>query len=706
MGGEINFNYADRKPKKKEDPKELLYKALINVSVLIMGIDQTESKLIFWNALKMLGVPLGAATFAVWRNFDSAEQLYCERIASWTANRPLFRTPEADNIPTSTVNPNWKHKNFVAAEQRLLADDLPEHVREFFSPDSYNSLYIIPITYHSEFWGMISLAFTDPDRVLAKSETEVLHSAGLLFAAATARKDILRNLYEAKEAALASVKSKAEFLSRMSHEMRTPLNAINGMVSIAEGSNDPEKTAQCLERIGGASNQLLAIINDVLDMSKIDTDTLEIHKTDTDLEDLLANVYKIYEEKAFKKNISLRFKMGRLLSRHIIADPLRVTQVLQNILSNAIKFTPDGGTVSLFADVLFEDDRQVISVQISDTGIGISEQNIPLLFGAFEQADGGITRRFGGTGLGLSISKNLVALMGGRIWAESELGEGSVFTVILPAEWGKSIDFGTDISRLNVTALIITENEAEADYLDETLHNCGFFTAVEKTVSGALTHAIENFAIIFINKEIVKHSRDAEIKKLIDTYGAHRFTVTARRAFDPEEEKNLSQKGFVDIFERPVLPARVVKAILTKTGRTVAAPAKVSAYRPRNWSGKRLLLAEDLEINRMIVSGILEETGIEIIEAKNGVEAIELFQKDGPFDVILMDINMPIMDGISAVKRIRASELPGAETIPIYALTANAFAADVKNCMDAGMNGHIAKPIDVDSFKEIIEQCL
>jgi signal transduction histidine kinase len=704
MGGEINFNYADRKPKKKEDPKELLYKALINVSVLIMGIDQTESKLIFWNALKMLGVPLHAATFAVWRNFDSAEQMYCERIASWTANRPLFRTPEVDNIPTSTVNPNWKHKNVIASEQKLTADVLPDNVRGFFSPDPYNTLYIIPITYHSEFWGMISLAFTDPDRILAKSETEVLHSAGLLFAAATARKEILRNLYEAKEAALASVKSKAEFLSRMSHEMRTPLNAINGMVSIAQTTSDPDKTEQCLERISGASNQLLAIINDVLDMSKIDTDRLEIRKTDTDLEDLLANVYKIYEEKAFEKNISLRFKMGRLLSRHIIADPLRVTQILQNILSNAIKFTPEGGTVSLFADVIIEDDRQIISVQISDTGIGISEEDIPLLFNAFEQADGGITRRFGGTGLGLSISKNLVALMGGRIWAESELGKGSVFTVMLPAEWGKSIDFGMDISRLDVTALIITESDEETEYLDETLHNCGFLTVSEKTVSGALTHADEDFEIIFINKEIVKHSGDAEIKKLIDTYGAHRFTVTARRAFEPLEEKNLSEKGFVDIFERPVLPARVVKAILTKSGRTVAAPSKVSAYRARSWGGKRLLLAEDLEINRMIVTGILEDTGIEIIEAKNGLEAVELFKNEGPFDVILMDINMPVMDGISAVKRIRASGLPGAENIPIYALTANAFAADVKICIDAGMNGHIAKPIDVDSFKEILEQ--
>jgi signal transduction histidine kinase/CheY-like chemotaxis protein len=702
MGGEIDYNYSARQKKKKEDPKERLYKALINVSVLIMGIDQTESKLIFWNALKMLGVPLEAVTFSVWRNFDSANVMHSERIASWTAGRPLFRTPEADNIPVSIINPAWKHKNVAVTMKRMTALELPVNIRGFFSPDEYNTLYIIPITYHTDFWGMISVAFSDPDRLLEKSESEVLHSAGLLFAAATARKEILRNLYEAKEAALTSVKSKAEFLSRMSHEMRTPLNAINGMVSIARTADDKEKLTRSLDRIGSASNQMLAIINDVLDMSKIDTDKLEIHKSDTDIEDLLANVYKIYEEKAFEKNIMLSFKMGRLLSRHIRADALRVTQVLQNLLSNALKFTPECGTVTLFADIITEGERQIITFRVTDTGIGIEEENMPLLFNAFEQADGGITRRFGGTGLGLSISKNLVALMGGEIWAESEIGNGSTFVVQLPAEWGRFIDFGTDISNLVVSALIITENETEADFLGETLHNCGFVTHTESTVSGALAHVTGDYAIIFISNEIITKSSKEEVKKLTDKFGTDRFTVTAKRAFTPLEEKFLSDKGFNDIFERPVLPARVIRAILAKSGKTVAVKNKITAVRTRDWRGKRLLLAEDLEINRMIVAGILEETGITIDEAENGLEAVELFKRNGPYDIILMDINMPVMDGITAVRRIRTSGLDGAENIPIYALTANAFADDIKNCIDAGMNGHIAKPIDVEKLKEMI----
>jgi signal transduction histidine kinase/CheY-like chemotaxis protein len=704
MGGEIElYNYSLRHIPKKEDPKEQLYKALINVSVLIMGIDQTESKLILWNSLKMLGIPLHAVTFAVWRNFESAEELFSERIASWTVKRPLFRTPEADNIRTSLIDPNWKHKAVVTPLKRLSSNEISQEIRDFFSPDPYNSLFVIPITYHSEFWGMISLAFFDKDRVLEKSETEVIQSAGLLFAAATARKDILHNLYEAKEAALTSVKSKAEFLSRMSHEMRTPLNAINGMVSIARTTDDHEKRIQCLDRVSSASNQLLAIINDVLDMSKIDTDKLEIHKSDCDFEELLANVYGINEEKAYSKSINLLFRMSRLFSRHIMADGLRVTQVILNLMSNAIKFTPEGGLVTVSGDIINENDRQILSINIRDTGIGIEKQNMPLLFNAFEQADGGITRRFGGTGLGLSISKNLVGLMGGKIWAESEPGEGSVFTVRLPIEWGKPVDFGADVSKINVSVLIVTPNEAEADHLGETLYNTGFASDIEYSIPGALKHAEHKYDIVFINERLIYENPRSDVKKLTDTFGIDCFIVTGERIFSEDDEKNLEEMGFKDNFQRPVLPARILRAILAKTGKTTAVKTKVSAKRSRNWRGRRLLLAEDLEINRMIVEGILEETGIEIDNATNGLEAVEMFKRNGTYDIILMDINMPIMDGLTAVKRIRASGLSGASTIPIYALTANAFADDVKNCINAGMNGHIPKPIDVDKLKDVID---
>ncbi|MDR0991842.1 MAG: response regulator [Ruminococcus sp.] len=703
MGGEIIYSYSSRHSKKKDDPKEQLYKALINVSVLIMGIDQTESKLIFWNSLKLLGTALGAVTFSVWRNFESAEELYSERIASWTANRPLFRTPEADNIKTSLIDHNWRHKTVLASAKKIEKTDLSEDIHDFFSPDPYNALFIIPITYHSEFWGMISLAFSDKNRVLEKTEAEVIQSAGLLFAAATARKEIMRNLYEAKEAALTSVKSKAEFLSRMSHEMRTPLNAINGMASIARTTDDIDKRNQCLDRVSSASNQLLAIINDVLDMSKIDTDKLEIHKSDTDFEELLANVYRINEEKANAKNINLRFVMGRLLSRHILADGLRVSQVILNLMSNAVKFTPECGIVTVSGDVINNSNQQFLSIQVRDTGIGIEEQNMPLLFNAFEQADGGITRRFGGTGLGLSISKNLVGLMGGKIWAESEPGEGSVFTVQIPIEWGKTIDFGADVSKLNVSVLIISSGTEEADQLGETLYNTGFPADIEYSLSGAMKHAAHKYDIIFINERIIYENSRGEVRKLTDTFGSEHFIVTGRRSFSEEEEKTLKDMGFDDVFERPILPARVLRAILSKTGKTIAIKPKVSAKRTRDWRGKRILLAEDLEINRLIVSGILENTGIEIDEATNGLEAVEMFKRNGNYDIILMDINMPIMDGLTSVKRIRASGLPGASSVPIYALTANAFADDVKNCIDAGMNGHIPKPIDIEKLKDTID---
>jgi signal transduction histidine kinase/ActR/RegA family two-component response regulator len=559
----------------KMDNSLIMLAALNNVSILLMGLDQSESRLIFWNALKILGTSVGATTVSVWKNFIAEDIMYAKRESSWTSNTPLFRIPECDNLNLTSINNAWKSKNYQPQAMNISREMLTDKQAEFFSPGNFGTLHIIPINYNSEFWGILTYAYALENHSFSEGERNILNSAGLLFASATARKEMIRSLYEAKEAALAGMNAKTEFLSRMSHEMRTPLNAIIGMTKIATESKDTSKTELCLERIAASSTQLLAIINDILDMSKIDANKMEIVRSDIDLNKLMNYVGDLHTAKVMQKNIHLNIDCEPT-DRYITADGLRLSQVLVNIISNAVKFTPENG----FIDVKVRIHRPIYGMpvlicEVSDNGIGIARSEIPNLFNTFEQGDNSITRNFGGTGLGLSISKKLLELMGGRIGVASQPGEGSVFTIELPFTWGEEIADST-------------ENDPRDRY---------------------------------------------------------------------------------------------------------------------NWSGKRILLVEDIEINREIVVGLLADTGVEIDCAENGKIALDMFTSNSrAYSIILMDIQMPVMDGITAAMRIRNSGYSNSETIPIYAMTANAFREDAEKCLRAGMNGHISKPVDADQLRETLNK--
>jgi signal transduction histidine kinase/CheY-like chemotaxis protein len=557
------------------DNSMIMLTALNNVSILLMGLDQSESRLIFWNALKILGTSVGATTVSVWKNFVAEDTMYAHRESSWTSNTPLFKIPECDHLNLTAINGNWRHKSYQPQPMNIPREDLTDRQAEFFSPKSFGTLHIVPVNYNSEFWGVLTYTYALEMHTFTDNERNILNSAGLLFASAIARKEMIRTLYEAKETALASMNAKTEFLSRMSHEMRTPLNAIIGMTKIATESKEPGKIDLCLERISSSSTQLLAIINDILDMSKIDANKLEIVRSDINLAKLINYVCDINAAKMLQKNITININFEEP-RRYIMADGLRLSQVLQNILSNAVKFTPENGYIDFSVRIhLPIYGMPVLICEITDTGIGIAKEDVSNLFNSFEQGDGSLTRRYGGTGLGLAISKKLMELMGGRIGVASQPGEGSVFTIELPFTWGENI-----------------ADSAESNPRD-------------------------------------------------------RF----------------------------------------------------------NWTGKRILLAEDIEINREIVHGLLEETGVEIDFAENGKIAVDMFMGNpNAYSIILMDIQMPIMDGITAAARIRNSGYPNAERIPIYAMTANAFREDAEKCLRAGMNGHIAKPIDADLLRDTINK--
>ena len=372
--------------------------------------------------------------------------------------------------------------------------------------------------------------------------------------------------------------AKADFLSNMSHELRTPLNAIIGMTSIAKSVKSFEEVQQSLDKVSDASTHLLGVINDVLDMSKIESGKFELTKSNFNLHATIERTMSVMSISLSEKRLSFSQSIDDEIPELLVGDDQRLAQVLTNLLANAVKFTPDEGSIKLSVRLIDKAPGHcMIQVDVSDTGIGISDEQQKALFTAFQQADINISRKYGGTGLGLSIAKNIVSMMEGKIWVKSKLGSGSVFSFTSKFELG----------------LLKPEQE----------------TKEKIGMGGVLFH------------------------------------------------------------------------------------------------GKSILLAEDIEINSEIVKAFLEPIGINIVWAKDGIEALNLFTNcDGKFDAVLMDVQMPEMDGYEATRAIRKLNLPNAKTIPIIAMTANVFREDVEKCLASGMNGHVGKPIDVDEVMKVLKQ--
>lgn len=516
------------------------------------------------------------------------------------------------------------------------------------------------------------------------------------------RKNEQRNnqlLRAEKARAEAASQAKGDFLSQMSHEIRTPLNGIIGMVELGwNDTSDPGRMRNCLEKIRFSAQHLLSLVNDVLDMSKIESGKIELQEEPFDFGSLLKSLMVVFYAQTRKKEVRLDIILSGHLEEELVGDPLRLNQILTNLLSNALKFTPQGGSIVLNVRELKREGQKLwVEFSVQDNGCGIAEENLKRIFQPFEQENAGVTRKYGGTGLGLPITKHFVELMGGSISVESRVGAGSCFHVALPfgyTEEATAVSPGPGAGR---HVLMVNQNPHIRAYQAYLLKREGF--AVEVTASADEAAAMMEdarksgrpYALCLAKWDFP--GLDRLVERIRCAAGETGLKI-AISGYDRDElDEAVRRTGADGMLLCPAFPGDLKRLLEQLASGAAGMPSPEPPPEPA-LQGKRILIAEDNEINMEIAAGLLENAGAQVHSACNGREAVERFAASpaGFYDLVLMDMQMPEMDGCAAALAIRGLGRADAATVRIFAMTANAMKEDIQRCLASGMDAYIGKP--------------
>ncbi len=620
----------------------------------------------------------------------------------------------------SDANPAMKAMLEIEDEQEF-ARDFPSFSPEFQPdgrPSMEKAMEVIQLAFeqgYNRFDWMHQTRRGDPRPCEIALTRVELGGKPNLFATMTDLRERVRyetELKRASDEARSASRAKSDFLANMSHEIRTPMNAIVGLTHLGLSSADPSRLRDYLGKIDTAAKSLLQIINDILDFSKIEAGKLSLESTPFDLYSVLDNLSGMLNMRAAEKGIELLFAVEPGIAANLVGDPLRLGQVLLNLTGNAVKFTDKGQIVVRVKTAKKGKDFVRMRFEVTDTGIGLSREQIERLFESFSQADSSTTRQYGGTGLGLAISQRLVDLMDGEIAVDSVPGKGSTFHFtarfgLAPASEKRT---ATPKSLRGMRVLVVDDNSTAQSILQAYLESFGF---VVDTVSDGprAIEAIANsqgpgYRLVLMDWQMPGMNGIEAARRIRELSSPEPSVIIMVTAFGREEVEHQALSAGLDGFLiKPVNPSVLLDTILDAFGKEAAlapGPALAAPAPAVSLAGLHVLLVEDNEINQEVAMELLQRAGVSVDLAKNGREAVERVSTQD-YDAVLMDVQMPIMDGLEATRRIRRLESLRA-TVPIIAMTANAMAEDRQRCIEAGMNDHLGKPVDVNRLHSLLAQ--